>query len=517
MNKTAKISILAALAAALTLAGLCATLYTRYDEEARKTEELRTQLKELRKQEEQSAVMQSINAQMEEIALQERRISDEQREAAEEQTKVAERMRRHAEEEQHKALSAQHAAQAAEEVANSQRLIAESQRSQAENSKRVADTLSYLMVARQLGHVAVTQHKAGNKSLAELLAYTAWLFTERYHGDIYSPTVYQALVLTSQSRYQWNRNKGSVTDVSFGDLPDNQFLTCSSYGEILSHREKDFNLKSDTIYMNKDFDFRDVWYNSQHKTLFAVSRTGHLLVMRDGKATITNIIGVRHPERLEMIGSEYAIIGENGLALIEEGTWKQKGVRSLPFKVMAIARMEGCCLLFDDKGRCHLMRGIDRYETAQLPFTGQVTAFACSNTLGLKVYGMLDGTLNIVDRNGKTQRLVGHRSRVSKIKVNGWRVYSSSFDGTLNLWNADNAKIEPITIIQTNGWLTDFNFDIHKDNIWCGDHRGNLIESIISLPNMVRRLRGKLKRNFTQDEWEYYIGRNIPYETFINR
>jgi hypothetical protein len=34
---------------------------------------------------------------------------------------------------------------------------------------------------------------------------------------------------------------------------------------------------------------------------------------------------------------------------------------------------------------------------------------------------------------------------------------------------------------------------------------------------MVGKLKGKLKRNFTRDEWDYYIGNNVPYENIIDK
>jgi len=33
---------------------------------------------------------------------------------------------------------------------------------------------------------------------------------------------------------------------------------------------------------------------------------------------------------------------------------------------------------------------------------------------------------------------------------------------------------------------------------------------------MVERIRQKLKRDFTKDEWNYFIGEKIPYESFIS-
>jgi hypothetical protein len=29
---------------------------------------------------------------------------------------------------------------------------------------------------------------------------------------------------------------------------------------------------------------------------------------------------------------------------------------------------------------------------------------------------------------------------------------------------------------------------------------------------MQKRLQAKLKRNLTREEWNYYVGRNVPYE-----
>jgi hypothetical protein len=34
---------------------------------------------------------------------------------------------------------------------------------------------------------------------------------------------------------------------------------------------------------------------------------------------------------------------------------------------------------------------------------------------------------------------------------------------------------------------------------------------------MADKVLANLKRNFTQEEWEYYIGNQIPFETFINK
>ena len=39
----------------------------------------------------------------------------------------------------------------------------------------------------------------------------------------------------------------------------------------------------------------------------------------------------------------------------------------------------------------------------------------------------------------------------------------------------------------------------------------------ISIPTMVDKVKKKLKRNLTTEEWNYFIGQNIPYEKFVEK
>ena len=115
------------------------------------------------------------------------------------------------------------------------------------------------------------------------------------------------------------------------------------------------------------------------------------------------------------------------------------------------------------------------------------------------------------------QKLLGHRSRISKIKIVGWQVYTASYDGTLRLWLADHLKIEPMTIIKTRRWIMNFTFDDEKNDIWVCDQGGHLTKAFIAVPLMGQRLKSMLTRNLTRNEWNYYMGKRIPYEEFIGK
>lgn len=503
--------------AALVLAGTTVVGLRGWDSSDKEIDELKAQLEVLQRRDKQSAVLQSVSKQMEEIAYEQKKISDEQREEAEEQTKVANEMRQRSEEERHNAIIAQEKALESERMALDAYDIAEHQREVAEKNRRTADTLSYLALGRSLGALALTQFRAGNQEIGDLLSYASYLYTERYHGDVYYPAIYQALSQSSQSKNEWSRHSDAVYNLEFLPKSDNKLISISSYGEILYHEINGNQLKTTTLFKDRNYDFRDIYINPKTNTIYVISRNGYLYV-KNGKDVKFLEVPLVKPFKMQLCPDEryLLLIGETNLALFDQTTNTILGIKDLNYKVLLSARLEHKPLLFDDKGRMHLVKDLNNIDTRKIPVSGQVTAFASSNSSGLEAYGMKDGTIYLYDKNKNVRKLVGHRSRISRIRVYQNRVFSSSYDGTINLWIATNEKIEPITLYTSNNWVLYFNYDRSKNYLWLGDQKGNLSQLLISVPMMVDRIKHKLKRNFTKDEWNYFIGEKIPYESFIS-
>ena len=487
--------------AALVLAGTTVVGLRGWDSSDKEIDELKAQLEVLQRRDKQSAVLQSVSKQMEEIAYEQKKVSDEQREEAEEQTKVANEMRQRSEEERHNAIIAQQKAMESERKALDAYDLAESQRLVAEENRRAAETLSYLALGRSLGALALTQFRAGNQEIGDLLSYASYLYTERYHGDVYYPAIYQALSQSSQSKNDYN--------LEFLPKSDNKLISISSYGEILYHEINGNQLKTTTLFKDRNYDFRDVSIDPKNSIIYAISRNGYLYIKNGNDVKIIEVPLVK-PFKIQLCLDEryLLLIGETNLALFDQNTQAIVSTKELDYKVVLSARYEHMPILFDNKGRIHTVRDFNKIETRKVPVSGQITAFASSNTSGLEAYGMKDGTIYLYDKNKNVRKLVGHRSRISKIRISQNRLFSSSYDGTINLWIATNEKIEPITLYSSNNWVLYF--------LWLGDQKGNLSEVLISVPMMVERIKHKLKRNFTKDEWNYYFGENIPYESFIS-
>lgn len=500
----------------IALGACCLGIFQQYQHKTSEIDDLKERIAYLTQQEKKSAIMQSVNAQMEQIANQERIISEEQREEAVQQSKLANEARRHAEEERQNALDAEHRALEASKVAQKERIIAEQQRVQAEHSKRIADTLSYVALGRSLGSLSINQRKSGNKELSDLLAYASYLFTERYFGDVYNPIVYTALLQASQSKRVWSKHRGAVSDIEFMPHNDFHFVSSSTYGELFEHHIGSKTLQTTTLYSNNNFDFRDILID-QNKTIYAVSRNGFLLVKGSPPIQFVLLEGIGYPMGIAKLGNDLLIIGEDGLALFNKEKQEITNKRKLSFKVITHGTYKHHPLLFDDKGQMHFVKDINDIQTTKLTFKGQVTAFAYSNNNDLRAYGMKDGSIIYIDNKGKVRKLSGHRSRISKIKINGWRIYSTSYDGTLNLWMGKEDRIEPMELFSAPGWIMNFTFDNSKCNIWAGDNRGNLTEAFFDVKMMFLKLKDNLNRNMTHEEWNFYIGKNIPYEKFVRK
>ena len=497
---------------------VAAGLYIRHSDGER-IGELESQIGELREQEKQSAIDRRVSKQMEEIAYGQQLLSEERSNEAIRQSEIAQEMTRRSEAERQKAIVAQGIAETsaqearnAYQMAERQRVVADDQRRQAEHAKMVTDTLNYISLGRTLGSQAYSIYQAGDTELGNMLAYASYLFTSEYGGDLFNPSVFQALTLSAGGRRTFGVHNGSVSCTRISPR-DSHLLTTSTYGELFSHSMHGAQLQTRRLMSDRNYCFRDGFAAKSGKDL-AVSHTGHLVVADDNRIRVVGLEHVSRPFSLQDIndGRQLLVVGENSVALFDIATEKIISTRRLDFRVVSTGRRDNKPLLFDNRGGMYLVNSLDDIKREKVPVSGQVTAFArTGDRRGLTAYGMADGTIWLIDGKGKTYRLVGHLSQVTKLEFDAYRLYSSGYDGKLLLWMTNDPQIKPITLFQSASWLSDFTFSKDMSYIWTGEYNGTVAGYLISLPMIAQRLRQNVKRNFTQEEWHYYVGRGIPY------
>ena len=492
----------------LLLAG--AVISIRQNDEVR-IGELESQIDELRRQEKQSDVDRRVSKQLEEIAYGQQILAEERSDEAVRQSKIAQEMTLRSEAERQKAIVAQGIAETSAQEAKNAYQIAERQRMEAEHAKLVADTLNYISLGRTLGSQAYDIYQAGDTELGNMLAYAAYRYTSDYGGDLFTPAVFQALTQSAGGRRNFGIHNGSVSCTELSPR-DSHLLTASTYGEMFVHSMNGTQLQTRQLMSNRNYCFRDGYASKSGKD-YAVSHTGHLVVADGNQIRVIYLENIDRPFSLQDIhdGRQLLIIGENSVGLFDMATEKVISTRRLDFRVVSVGRRDNKPLLFDNRGRMHLVSSLDDVTHEKVPVSGQVTAFVRNSSHRLTAYGMADGTIWLIDGSGKTDKLVGHLSQVTRLEFDAYRLYSSSYDGKLLFWMTSGTQIMPITLFQASSWLSDFTFSKDKSYIWTGEYNGTVSEYLISLPKISRRLRQNVKRNFTPEEWNYYVGKGIPY------
>ena len=121
-----------------------------------------------------------------------------------------------------------------------------------------------------------------------------------------------------------------------------------------------------------------------------------------------------------------------------------------------------------------------------------------------------NGNIYLIDSNGNSVRkLTGHRSKVTQLLFHGQHLLSGSYDRTVNIWDANANKQEPVPVRTLASWVYCFALT-PDDAIWIGDESGAISRVMISPDKMAERIQKNLKRDFSDDEWNYYIGNNVP-------
>ena len=458
-------------------------LHSRHQDTAR-IHELEAKVVVLQKQGETSELDRSVSEQMEDIAHSQQALSEERSREAIRQSEIAQAATLRSEAERRNALKAQAA----------------------------AETSAAEALARTLGSQSYSIYQTGNTEVGNMLAYASYLYTHDYGGNLYVPIVFQALMQSAGGRHSWNIHNGSISRLAISPR-DGRLLTVSTFGEIFSHQIHGSQMQTTRLMSDKHFWFSDLYVAPDGK-VYAISYTGQL-VISDGQQTRVMVVeNISKPFSLQNLndGKSLLIVGENSVALFDNATERIIATRRLDFQVISTGRRDNKPLLFDHRGQMHLVNSLDKMTSEKVPVKGKVTAYASNRKEHLTAYGMADGTIWLTDGSGKIHQLLEHLSRVTKLMFNGKRLYSSSYDGKLLFWPIEsNSQINAVTLYQSAHWLNDFTFSDNKDYILVGEHNGSVTQCLISLPKIAERLRQNVKRNFTQEEWNYYVGKGIPY------
>lgn len=478
---------------------------------SRESEARRVELESYQENEGKSYVVERISQQMEDIAYQQKDIAEKQREEAVFQMSVADSMRLRAEEEQRNAQEFARNMVEARNMAEEQRERAIQQQRRAEYARTVADTLSNVALGRVLASLSAVQYQAGNRDASALLAYASWSFTTEYRGNVYLPVIFNALILNSRSFQTQNVHRGGVSRIV--SCPDSagDYVSVSRYGEVKRWHGLPGEIRDQLLFSDSTCSFRDVYVDT-NQTIYALSYEGKMCLFSPNTPVETLLL----PEtsgwmRVCPFDAERLLLAsEHHLYFFDKAQKQIVRTIPLPQKLTALSEKEGQWFAYGEGGTLHRV-GLDGALTPLEHWNSEtVTACAWSPELQKLATGTENGNIYLVDVAGNSMRkLTGHRSKITQLLFHGHHLLSGSYDCTVNMWDVNATKQEPVPVRTLPSWV--YCLALGPDEtLWIGDESGAISHIMISPDRMAKRIQKGLKRDFTDDEWNYYIGNNLP-------
>ncbi len=495
--------------------------------------ELQEQISDLQKKELQAKVTQRVSEQMEDIAFQQKNISDKQREEAVKQSHIADMERGKAEIERGLAQQAQAKAVQAAEQADQMRIVAENQSElathnmmEAEKARAKADTLFYLSMGNSLAQSALAKGSVAS-DISRLLSYASWHYTKQYGGYENSDNVYKALLYSSNSSEKLNTElKGNVRSVEIINIDGARWiLGVTDYGEVILYNDarehRQFNIE-----------------NAPFRGVAMLSKNRYAALTSDGKVMIMEFRGARSPQ-MDLVGviklgtgvwknissmgkNIIAVMSNNSLVWLDGKSMGVKAVNKLEPRLytMGSEPENGILHLFGTHGLHYVAStsNLGLCQRSDLTAVKElVTAYFHDNKNSCHLLGTESGMIYVIDRNGRVMNtMTGHTGAITSIKALNQSIVSTSYDHTMRFWSfASMTSIAESIEFSFDAWPLSFVVDNESQMIWIGNEAGKMNRFCTSVSKNAIATQALLNREFTQDEWNYYIGKSVPYRTFM--
>lgn len=494
-----------------------------------------------------------------EEANRQRGIADEQRQAAEKSAQeareaqaLAEKRQKEAEEARLRAEKAEFQAKASEKLAKEAQAQAEEQRAEAVKARNEALRQQYLSTAKAMA--VKSKELRADKVQQSLVAQQAYKFNTANGGNPFDDDVFNGLY---NALNKWNdplarslegHKRGAARSL-VTRAAQREIYSGGSDGRILRWKPDGGTWKADSISGGRtDYQVYSIDVSPDDNWLVAGGATTgditnnyiELYDLRNPSQPAKKIYGFTGVESLEYSRHEPGafVRDESGFSIKFTDFNTVREVVKPKEKISTIAmspdgkRLAGAGL----NGTLYIWDIMNNYKETVVwnnprkdPKTNDnglaAVSFAPDNATSRKiVVGDVSGQVYIVteETNLPPRVLSGHLTHIEQVVFNnaGTFMATTSRDGTVRLWNWKSPADNPIVLQdeELGDWTWSAAFSPDDEQLMVGIHSNalNPKETIHVYPTKVASMSNTLcsyiDRNLTQDEWNTYASRSLPYE-----
>ncbi len=365
--------------------------------------------------------------------------------------------------------------------------------------------------------------------LKVLLAYQSFLFNEEYNNNSFEPVIYEALYrsLKTQLGDSYNAFTGpskAVRSIDF--LPNStSFFTAGSEGNILKWNARSENPQYNTILSGRGILEKIKVTNDGKWLIIAENRNGILLHNLSSSGSVPekisgNDLNIRsialapdnntfYTAGTENFIERFVIDSRMSEVIIETGSRINSLALSPNGRTLAAGSRDGKLITWNTSGNFDqtVILNVPNNAVQSVNFSPNGRYLAC---------GLLNGKILIFSTGNfeLVKEITEHQARVTEIDFSpdGRFLASSAYDGKVLLWNMNDFSSSPVIFNDNGGFVFTVNFSTSGNYMVSGSAQENrLVVRSVSSSSLADRSCFLVSRNMTRNEWDNYVGQDIPY------
>jgi WD40 repeat protein len=499
-----------------------------------------------------------VAEQQKDEALKQKQIADEQKQKALESEQEALKQKELANDEKKNAEYSARVAQSQRKIADQKSLEALEQRSIAEESAKEAKLQQQIaeeasLRAQKLRMLSISQSMSVKSlqididtTLKGLVAYQAHLFNKEFEGNEFNPDVYNGLYYSYKYFYgnkntDYQAHNHQVRAMAFHS-GSQKFFSTGSDGKIM---KLDLDNVSDTsTYFNTNQINRSLTYSPDGKYLILGLNNGDLLLFNlSAKPAIPELLHTfAYPVNGSIYENNNSIIAfDNGGKIIQynrgtkqitpiENTLEIKDIfmknghfystskNGYMYKIKSFTPLvfESFSLSYSDDGK---IVTLNKVANSNEEVKAIISSIAVSENNEHLVLGDISG--NVLVFNNKTfefqYRLTGQTARINNLQFDKKTQFlaSASNDGSILIWSTENFNLAPYKLTDNESWVMLLNFVNDDKELVAAYFDGKVRKWPIAYDGLAEKIKNKISRNFTTEEWKQIVAPDINYKKTI--